>query len=125
MSSSSPNESWSFKVITKAWAPADTFVVVLWLHIPAYVFLLRHTLLAGVSIYSHDLPSAAQYLVQRNVLVAISILSVAVLFAVLAIRGNDHRRRFIQMACFLGVLVHLVWAFFCFGPVLSLLHKLG
>ena len=114
MSGSSPNEAWSFKMVA----------VGLWLHIPAYVFMLR-CLLLHANDYSLDLSSTTQYLVGRGTLIAVTILSVAVLFVVLAIRGDDNRRRFITVACFAGVLVHLVWAFFSFGPVLSLLHKLG
>ena len=114
MSSSSTNEARSFKLVA----------VGLWLHIPAYVFLLRCLLLHGND-YSLDLSSTTKYLVGRGTLIADSILSVVVLFVVLTIRGDKNHRRFIQVACFVGVLVHLVWAFFCFGPVLSLLHKLG
>ena len=114
MSGSSPNEAWSFKMVA----------VGLWLHIPAYVFMLR-CLLLHANDYSLDLSSTTQYLVGRGTLIAVTILSVAVLFVVLAIRGDDNRRRFITVACFAGALVHLVWAFFSFGPVLSLLHELG
>jgi hypothetical protein len=114
MSSSSLNDARSFKLAA----------VGLWLHLPAYVFLLR-CLLLHASDYSLDLSSTTQSLVGRGTLIAVSILSVAVLFVVLTIRGGDHRRRLIQVACFAGVLVHLVWAFFCFGPAMSLLHKLG
>jgi hypothetical protein len=114
MSSSSLNEARSFKWVA----------VGLWLHIPAYVFLLRCLLLHGND-YSLDLSSTTQYLVGRGTLIAVSVLTVAVLSVVLAIRGDDNRRRFITVACFAGVLVHLVWAFFCFGPALSLLRRLG
>ena len=114
MSSSSPNEAWSFKMVA----------VGLWLHIPAYIFMLRYLLLHAND-YSLDLSSTTQCLVGRGTLIAVSILSVAVLFVVLAIWGDHNRRRFIQVACFAGVLVHLVRAFFCFGPALSLLHRLG
>jgi hypothetical protein len=96
----------------------------LWLHIPAYVFMLRYLLLHAND-YSLELSSTTQYLVDRGTLIAVSILSIVVLFVALSIRGDDNHSRFIKVACFAGVLVHLVWAFFCFGPVLSLLHKLG
>jgi hypothetical protein len=114
MSSSSPNDTGSFKLA----------VVGLWLHIPAYVFLLR-CLLLHASDYSLDLSSTTLSLVGRGTLIAVSVVSVVVLFVVLTIRGGDNRRRFIEVACFAGVFVHLVWAFFCFGPALSLLQKLG
>ena len=114
MSSTSLNEARSFKWVA----------VGLWLHIPAYVFLLRCLLLHARD-YSLDLSSTTQYLVGRVALIAVSIPSVAVLFVVLAIRGEDTCRRSIQVACFAGVLLHFVWAVFCFGPILTLLHKLG
>lgn len=97
----------------------------LWLHIPACVFLLRHTLFIGVNDYSLDLSSTTQYLVGSGTLIGVTALSVAVLFVIFPIRGNDNNRSFFQVACCAGVLIHLIWAFFCFGPVLSLLHKLG
>ena len=114
MSSSSSNDARSFKLVA----------VGLWLHIPAYVFLLR-CLLLHANDYFLDLSSTTQYLVGRGILIAVSILSVVVLFVVLTIRDDDDRGKFIQVACFAGVLVHLVWAFFCLGPVSTLLHKLG
>ena len=105
---------------SRFWRPIDLLVVGIWLVIPGGLFVGQNLLPPVFAEFEVELPATTQYLLTWHATATLASVSLGVLLAVFMLPFGRMRRRFLQLACVLGMLVGVICLLSMLWPLLSL-----